>query len=217
MMVRRNGKEYHVKSNNASSLTVHSSSKPYKASLYYGSVVVQEIVNGVVVSDMGNNTAVIEMTDNSEPGQGTTPDQISVVIRTKDGLIWYSNSTAIGQQQDLKGNVQVRIAATATKEQDGQGQQQIMVVREESDKLFNLTAFPNPATSSFNVKLESSVTTDRIQMRVMDINGRTIEVRNNLNAGQTLRLGGDYRPGIYIIEMIQGNNRKQLKLMKQGD
>jgi hypothetical protein len=51
----------------------------------------------------------------------------------------------------------------------------------------------------------------------MDINGRTIEVRNNLNVGQTLRLGGDYRPGIYIIEMIQGNNRKQLKLMKQGD
>jgi hypothetical protein len=174
---------------------------------------------------LGNNTVVVKVTDNGEPSSSSAsaPDAISIAVRLKDGSVWYSNtpSSTLAEQSIGGGNIQVRTPIVGTKVTiQPESTENKLSVRQEQSVVasnFNLTAFPNPATSSFNVKLESTVTADRIQLRVMDINGRTIEVRNNLNAGQTLRLGGDYRPGIYIIEMIQGNNRKQLKLMKQGD
>ena len=49
------------------------------------------------------------------------------------------------------------------------------------------------------------------------MNGRTVELLWNVTAGQTLQLGSKYRPGMYIVEMVQGTNRKQLKLLKQPD
>jgi alpha-N-acetylglucosamine transferase len=78
-----------------------------------------------------------------------------------------------------------------------------------------IKAFPNPTNSQFNVQLLSNNNTDKVQLRVMDIQGRTVEMMHNLNAGQVVQIGAAYRPGIYIVEMIQGNNRKQVKLLKQ--
>jgi hypothetical protein len=81
----------------------------------------------------------------------------------------------------------------------------------------NLKAFPNPTSSSFTVLAESNDVKQKIEVRVMDLYGRTVEIRPNIVSGQTLRLGDQYRPGVYFIEMIQGNNRRQLKLIKQPD
>jgi len=58
---------------------------------------------------------------------------------------------------------------------------------------------------------------EKVNLRVFDLSGRTVELLWNINAGQTLQIGSKYRPGMYIVEMIQGNNRKQLKLIKQPD
>jgi hypothetical protein len=46
------------------------------------------------------------------------------------------------------------------------------------------------------------------------MNGRTVQVIQNLATGQTVQLGSEYRPGIYFVEMLQGNQRKQVKLLK---
>lgn len=91
------------------------------------------------------------------------------------------------------------------------------VVVAEATPEFNLRAYPNPSSSQFNVQIESSNRNEKIQLRVMDMNGRVIEVFNNLSANQSLKLGGNYRPGMYVVEMIQGDERKQLKLIKQPD
>jgi len=42
-----------------------------------------------------------------------------------------------------------------------------------------------------------------------------IEKREHLVMGKTFKLGENYRPGIYLIEVIQGKERKTLKLIKQ--
>jgi hypothetical protein len=78
-----------------------------------------------------------------------------------------------------------------------------------------LKAYPNPSTNKFTVNVQSSNREEKIQVRVMDLNGRVVELFNNLSANQTLQIGSNYRPGMYIVEMIQGNERKQLKLIKQ--
>jgi hypothetical protein len=82
---------------------------------------------------------------------------------------------------------------------------------------FQLKVFPNPSATQFNVQPQSSNTTDKITLRVFDISGRTVQVIPNLDAGQTIQLGNKYRPGIYFVEMIQGKNLKQVKLVKTID
>ena len=50
-------------------------------------------------------------------------------------------------------------------------------------------------------------------LQVIDMYGRIIEVRN-VSAEQTIKLGDRYRAGTYIVKFIQGENHKQLKLVK---
>jgi hypothetical protein len=92
------------------------------------------------------------------------------------------------------------------------------VIQDEvADAKFGLTAFPNPSRTQFSVHLESSDRNGKITLRVFDISGRTVGVIPNLMAGQTVQLGNEYRPGIYFVEMIQGKNRTQVKLLKAVD
>jgi hypothetical protein len=78
------------------------------------------------------------------------------------------------------------------------------------------TAYPNPSQSHFNLKLAGNNTTDAITVRVIDLNGRLVEVRNNIAAGQTIQLGNSYTSGTYFVEVLQRSNRKQLKLVKMN-
>ena len=84
-------------------------------------------------------------------------------------------------------------------------------------KTFNIKAFPNPTANQSKVHVESDNTKEKINLRIFDLSGRTVELLWNITPGQTLQIGSKYRPGMYIVEMIQGNNRKQLKLIKQPD
>jgi hypothetical protein len=79
---------------------------------------------------------------------------------------------------------------------------------------FDVRAYPNPSTSSFTIKVSSNNIKEVISMTVTDVNGRVVEKRSNLTAGQTVQLGSEYRPGIYFVEMLQGKARKQMKLLK---
>jgi len=46
--------------------------------------------------------------------------------------------------------------------------------------------------------------------------GRTIEERILPNK-QTITLGDSYRPGVYIVKFMQGEQTKQLKLIKLSE
>jgi hypothetical protein len=83
--------------------------------------------------------------------------------------------------------------------------------------LFDIKASPNPTTSYFNVKLESDNISQPISMNVVDVTGKLIEMRKNLVAGQTFQLGAAYRPGMYFVELLQGDRRRIVKLVKQPD
>jgi hypothetical protein len=79
---------------------------------------------------------------------------------------------------------------------------------------FNLRALPNPSSSSFNLQLTSSNKVDKMSVRVTDITGRTVQVLHDLAPNQTLSIGAGYRPGLYMVELVQGNERIQIKLVK---
>jgi hypothetical protein len=214
-IIRRGTKSFLIKSNNPQSLLVDPLTK--KATLYYGSVVIQELGT---TNSIGNNTAVIKVTDNGEPGgsSATTPDAISIVVKDRNGNVWYSNTPGPGfaEQAIGGGNIQVRTGSTAAVS-TMQAAEIGVALAETSDLKFGLKAFPNPTASQFSVNLQSSNTADKITLRVFDAHGRIIDVLSNLYAGQTVQIGSAYRPGIYFVEMLQGNNRKQLKLLKSSN
>jgi uncharacterized repeat protein (TIGR03803 family) len=87
----------------------------------------------------------------------------------------------------------------------------------ESTKIngFDIKALPNPSSNRFTLKVESDNIKEKLKVRVVDVSGKVIEVKTNVFAGQTLQIGSNYRPGIYMVEAIQGKERKTLKLIKQ--
>jgi hypothetical protein len=50
-------------------------------------------------------------------------------------------------------------------------------------------------------------------MLVTDALGRKLEARQSL-VSQTLQLGSTYRPGVYFVRFIQGQQSTELKLIK---
>ncbi|MDO9376242.1 MAG: HYR domain-containing protein, partial [Ferruginibacter sp.] len=75
-------------------------------------------------------------------------------------------------------------------------------------------AYPNPTEGRFTVVVNTSNRRDEIQLRVVDISGRVIELKNSVVAGQTLQFGHTYAPGTYFIEVAQGKARKQVKVFR---
>jgi hypothetical protein len=91
-------------------------------------------------------------------------------------------------------------------------QQEVTKTKPEKD-LFDVAAYPNPFNSSFNIKVESS-SDELVNMRVIDASGRLIEEKTNIAASQIIKLGERYINGVYLVEIIQGNNRKTTRLVK---
>ena len=76
----------------------------------------------------------------------------------------------------------------------------------------NLSVSPNPSLNNFVLKVNTA-STEKISIRVIDILGRLVEQRANAS-GDIIRIGDNYKPGIYYVEVMQGNNRSVIKLIK---
>jgi uncharacterized delta-60 repeat protein len=90
-----------------------------------------------------------------------------------------------------------------------------LTTKQESTSLY-ITASPNPSAGIFTVQLQGSDVKQQVSIRVYDITGRLVEVRERHNIGQILHLGDQYKAGTYIIEAEQGGRRVQTKVIKTG-
>jgi hypothetical protein len=86
---------------------------------------------------------------------------------------------------------------------------------EDPDKITIVQVFPNPSRNYFTLDIETMNNTDKISIRVIDIAGRVVEARENLLGSQALRIGNNLRSGLYFVQIRQGDNVEQLKLLKQ--
>jgi len=67
------------------------------------------------------------------------------------------------------------------------------------------------------INVESMDAKTPINMRVLSINGMEVELIRNITAGQAIQIGNTYFPGMYIIEVIQGEKKITTKLIKQAN
>jgi len=136
------------------------------------------------------------------PNNGTAWDFIAYCpiptssVTSKNSAQDYKNETA-----EVAGLQTTRTKNTSTEK--------------ENLKTFAINLFPNPSKNFFTLTLISGNYRQQISLRVFDISGKVKETRNNLQPDQTFKLGENYIPGIYLVEVIQGNQRKTLKLIKQ--
>jgi hypothetical protein len=73
----------------------------------------------------------------------------------------------------------------------------------------------NPTTTHFGVDIQSSDKSTYMNMKLFDVSGNIVEVKNNLKPGQFIIIGQSVRPGVYRLQVSQGNQMKQLTLIKQ--
>ena len=74
-------------------------------------------------------------------------------------------------------------------------------------------AISNPAPDFFTLVTRSNMP-NTIVLRVFNVLGKVVEVRNNVAVNTTLQLGQSYRPGMYYAELMQANERVVIKLIK---
>ncbi len=77
-----------------------------------------------------------------------------------------------------------------------------------------VTVVPNPSGKYFTLKTQSR-SSDVLQLRVLDISGRTVEYKNGIAPNTTINIGNNIQPGIYFVELMQGTERQMLKLIRQ--
>jgi hypothetical protein len=76
-------------------------------------------------------------------------------------------------------------------------------------------ASPNPTRHQFSIRVESPNLKDKVTIQVVDLVGRRIEVKEQINPNTIVYLGDNYLPGVYITLIKQGEQTVMLKLVKQ--
>ncbi len=71
---------------------------------------------------------------------------------------------------------------------------------------------PNPSATTFTAIIQSN-DVGKVEWKVIDLTGRIIE--QGISPGRTIQFGSTYTPGLYILEVIQGERSAQIKLIKQ--
>jgi hypothetical protein len=77
-----------------------------------------------------------------------------------------------------------------------------------------VTALPNPSVKNFTVIAQSN-SRELLQLKVLDVLGRIVEIRNGIEVNTSFHFGDTYRPGLYLVEIVQGTERQWLKLIRQ--
>lgn len=78
----------------------------------------------------------------------------------------------------------------------------------------SVQVFPNPSPVEFTLLISGLNLTEKINVRILDLQGRIVEQHTNINPTQKLTIGDGFRSGVYFAEITQGAERKIIKLLK---
>ena len=78
---------------------------------------------------------------------------------------------------------------------------------------FKVAVLPNPSKTSFTLSIESNNELP-VNIRILDAQGREVNRLGNISANTIINVGGKLNTGFYLAEIVQGNERKIIKLVK---
>jgi hypothetical protein len=198
-------REYRIKTNALVSLAVNNPTPTTGNATFVAKCNITDVTDPLnECTVLSNLTLEIKMTDNGE--SSGTNDKIAITLRDGNTILFSNNWNGANtvEQQISSGNLVVSGGSNVPAARISTSTASPEVDQPTTISKFDLKAYPNP-------------TKDPMTLKVIDLSGKVIEVRNNLVAGQTLQLGNNYRPGMYFVELIQGDKRRIVKLVKQPD
>lgn len=80
--------------------------------------------------------------------------------------------------------------------------------------VLNVVVTPIPSDREFTLYLKDGSSLEKVRIRIYDQVGRLVETRDNLTIGSRIPFGSNYAKGHYILEAVQGSNRKLIKLIR---
>jgi hypothetical protein len=78
----------------------------------------------------------------------------------------------------------------------------------------NITALVNPSRTYFTFNITSTSDRGSTSVRIIDMYGRVVERRINIEPNQTIQMGAGLRVGMYIVELRQGNEVQYIRVLK---
>jgi hypothetical protein len=78
---------------------------------------------------------------------------------------------------------------------------------------FEVKVTPNPTSSHFDLIVTSSNKSPVI-LKIADLSGRSVAGEQKISPNSFVRLGQSWNAGTYFIEVMQGNQKKVVKVVK---
>ena len=78
---------------------------------------------------------------------------------------------------------------------------------------FAIRVLGNPSPNYFDIQIRGNGE-NNLRITVYDNLGRVIERKSSMPSNQTVRIGGSYQSGIYLVEVVQGTQKQTFKLVK---
>jgi uncharacterized protein len=96
------------------------------------------------------------------------------------------------------------------------GQTMRMATREVTGQVKELTVnvLPNPSPSSFTLVIRSN-SEQSLTVTLTDVLGRVVERKAGVAANGSIRVGDKLHAGVYFVEVMQGQQKKLLKLIRK--
>ncbi|MBL7738684.1 MAG: T9SS type A sorting domain-containing protein, partial [Chitinophagaceae bacterium] len=79
----------------------------------------------------------------------------------------------------------------------------------------SVTAMPNTTTDQFNLVIKSKENS-AIAVRILDMYGTVVETHAKIAPGTTLKVGSGWSAGIYFAEVLQGQTKQVIRLVKMN-
>ena len=205
---------YQIKANAMTSLGVGGTSANRKAQ-FLSKANLTDVTDPLNNISLGGNLDLrVDMTDKGEPGN---TDSISVTLFNSSGTLLYSSNWIVSKtvQKVLSaGNININSASISPATVKAPDTKLAASTMEHAPSIFDVKVMNNPTMTSFRLKLESNDINTKFTLKVIDVVGRIIEIKEQLYAGQVIELGGGYFKGSYFAEVTQGRQRKVIKLIK---
>ncbi|MFM9911822.1 MAG: ExeM/NucH family extracellular endonuclease [Chitinophagaceae bacterium] len=139
--------------------------------------------------------------------EGTTTDHLSVSWLLPGGGF---EGPIAGSRLTPWGSPSVPVL-TSTNTQTGRSFEEAMA---SVNGRFTVWVTPNPSSNYFTINSRSN-NEEAITITVVDVLGRVMEKKMGLPSNGTTQVGNQLSKGIYFVEVVQGQKKERMKLVKQ--
>lgn len=164
-------------------------------------------INYTITDSCGGVTSSLAVTSN-EPANNFEPDW---VIVDKHHVKLRAEKSHFNKDRTYT----IAITATDSAGNSSTGTTTVTVsnIPGENDGILTVKAFPNPSPGQFII-MTLSTSPKPLNISIVNNAGTLVETRNGLPATGLFFLGAGYVPGVYYLEVKQGNSKEIIKLIK---